>query len=182
MNRQLKNMVESLAPAPPTVNEFMVFVCKLLHNEPEGPQPDALFGDIGVVAAGKPKGSAKNELIGAKLAKQFHDACQARVPPVVFTDLDDWLVSLSKFVVEVDCLYDTEEQRTACLNRRRELVGNGKVRSMSVQTYRTYVNALMRMVRELPGPYLVPSCTSTFPRFNEVMRTAIKKCGAPPPV
>ena len=68
MNRQMKNMVEALAPLPPTVDVFMGFVATAIANELQGPQADPLFGEIGHVESGKPKGSSKNEMVGLRMA------------------------------------------------------------------------------------------------------------------
>ena len=118
MNKQLKNMMESMAPLPPSVEVFMGFVATAIANDLQGPQVDPLFGEIGHVDSGKPRGSAKNEIVGLRMAEEFTNACKAMDPPVSFTDVDDWMVSLAKYVLHVDVLFDTEEQRAQCLERR----------------------------------------------------------------
>ena len=176
MNKQLKNMMESMAPLPPSVEVFMGFVATAIANDLQGPQVDPLFGEIGHVDSGKPRGSAKNEIVGLRMAEEFTNACKAMDPPVSFTDVDDWMVSLAKYVLHVDVLFDTEEQRAQCLERRNVIGGGTKGRNLSPGTFRTYINALFRAVKEVQGPLLVSSCLRTFPRFNDLMRTAVRRC------
>ena len=73
-SRQMDNLVAASLPAPPTVRDFIQCLQEFRACEGNREQPEnALFGNLfdQKESMPKPKGSEKNQQIGAKIAVDF---------------------------------------------------------------------------------------------------------------
>ena len=69
------------------------------------------------------------------------------------------------------------EKRAQYAKRRIEMAeGVCPVRNLSCGSFKTYINALFRAVKERKGPQVNSTCHSQLARFNEFMNICMKRC------
>lgn len=88
------------------------------------------------IDSGVPKGNhvqSESRLPSLKI-----QVCQTR--NTSFTNLDEWLVALSKFTLNPDVLFDDHDLQDRCLQERKAMCAESKVtvRKLAVTSLRTY--------------------------------------------
>ena len=179
MNKQLRNVLDTLVPAAPPVAEFLAALRSSIGETPDAvdvANVDTLFAEVPTVAVGKPRGSVSNEMRGAQMALAFQTIRENQGAAGDLNDLDEWMTSFAKFFLRVELLFDEPKEQEACLQRRKELAPHyHNVSGISCGSFRTHVNGLFRFVKEHKGPTLVATCGKMFPKLNDVLRIAIKR-------
>ena len=120
MAKQVKNLLDALQPAAPSVNAFITTlrIGGKPQRESGGP---SMFGeafDDGAVEA-IPPGSAGVQGCGAKLAIQFEALRnQLGAPPI---SLDIWFCELARFTLEPRALFENGAKQRECWTRRQAI-------------------------------------------------------------
>ena len=176
MSKQLKNMVEAAQPPTPPVSTFIQYVEKLLVGESATVRPEnRLFAESFPEEEAK-KEKSKNSHIGARVAIDYEKVQSKAGLEGTITEMDDWLCGLAKFVILPELLLDDPVAQADLRARRQTLCKDVcNPRFLTCSSFRGYVNALFKSIKELKGPAMVSSCTKSFPRFNDLMNCAVKK-------
>ena len=177
-SKQMKNMLEAAQPPAPMVDEFMRFVEKVAAGTKTSAQPENTIFDniLGEKAVAKAAGSAKNEQNGVKMAIEYHSMLR-RNQAGGSLDFDSWFCGMVQFAMNVELVSDDKATQQALLQKRKELCGEEiTVRSVSCGTFRTYMNAVTRAVKEAGGPVVVISSMRQLPKFNTLLQDCIKRC------
>jgi hypothetical protein len=120
MAKQVKNLLDALQPAAPSVNAFITTlrIGGKPQRESGGP---SMFGeafDDGAVEA-IPPSSAGVQGCGAKLAIQFEALRnQLGAPPI---SLDIWFCELARFTLEPRALFENGAKQRECWTRRQAI-------------------------------------------------------------
>ena len=136
-------MLESLAPAAPTVERF-VEVLKSQKVRKQQYHGDAtlfwdVFDDADINA--QPKGTAKLDVGATNLALQFENLRTTK--GAHYSSLDECLVGLGKFVLKPTALFDAKEKQESCIEERAALYEErNRVRVQKPTTFQSYVNRL----------------------------------------
>ena len=140
--------------------------------EPPPPPPPCTIGQhrSGHEAMPKATGTDRCDILGAKLGLDYHKVNLAN--GVIIEKLDDWFCGLAKWSLSPECLFDNPEQFQICMTSRKQLCeGLCAVRSISVDTLKTYCNGMVRAVKLGGGPSCVVTCAKVLPRFYAVMQS-----------
>ena len=174
--KRISNMLDAALRPPPSIEEFMAVIAALLEVPAANTNIDSLFGEAfdGSVSA-KPRGTVCVGKAACKAIATFHKLCKDKNK--VYETLDDFMVGFAKWVLSVEVLADTEEQRHLIGQQRRTLCGNTyPVYNISPTTMRTYVNGLATVWNQQNTEVkVVLSSLMQFSKFNEFMRVCVTR-------
>lgn len=171
MSKRMANILDLQVPPPPTIQEFVSCLEKWVADREQGPPADPVHGTLfHPKGPQRPRGTESSERAGVRYALQFAKMCtniSASDPLRVYPSLDAWLVGWGGWVVDPSHLFQTEEERDVC-KVQRQAVANADFpyTTMSVMTFRTYVNAVARVYNGGAQNGMVPSSKKQFPLFN----------------
>lgn len=172
---QLAIVAESALGPLPTTKEFVERLSS--GGNPQGPPADqALFGSVFSSEAQPPLGTVRNQ---AKALRSFLEFCKVcEVKGCVLDNLDECFTGFAKWSVDVAFLFDDDPSKEEALKQRVEMcqAAGVAVRSWSLQTLKTIVNALALQYRQTsPSTGIVMSSTKQFPKFCLIFNAALKR-------
>lgn len=163
---QLVNVAESALPPLPPVETFLKDLEKGHESLTSESTDTAIFGDTFVGGVPQPEGSTKNQKGAYAAVKNFQKVCEKKGWNP--TNLDEYMVAFAKWVLNVDCLFDTEPEKIAAKAQRQVLCQEAGVPmyEWAPQTLTTYINALAVLHRQgRPESVIVPKAKKQFPQF-----------------
>jgi hypothetical protein len=133
---------------------------------------DALLGSLPTGGENEDLGPKNHAAL--KCFLEYIDVCNRH--GVVFASLDEVLVGWARWCIDARELFKTQQEADAWVKTRQEKAGkDGRLRSMPVSSFRTYVNAVSNIYKALAPVFaiIVPSSVSQFPQFNALMRPLV---------
>ena len=170
MAKQVKNLLDSLQPAPPSVDDFLNALRG--NAQPQSEAGASMFGDVFNDSAVEaiPSGSAGVQGSGVKLAFQF-EVVRNQLDPAPMT-LDKWFCELARFTLAPNALFEVQAKQQECLTQRRAVCEQHgiRMRSHKVGSFRTYINGLAKVYNgNATTNHFVTSSNSQFPKTNALL-------------